>query len=335
MRLALLLVVMVAAHALEMPSEYDSREKWGACRAFAPQNQGKCNSCAAMALASSLGIRACIRDQRNISFSAQRIWDCYSGSCERGVELQNFILAMMYGDVADYVLSRGAEGNGTCTGPKSEERIEAIGHHAEYWIGMPGPLKNRKPSTNISTIAMQSEILLNGPIIAILRLTAAEMRAFAQWKRKGDSEVLSAAPTQELRDSLHAVTVIGWGGSRETFYWKILNSFGEEWGLWGVGNIAGGFGLVEREWYAAVSTPLPCARGECVVPRSRKTEDAMFPPGAVPLLDQKNSLEDGAVLLITAACMLALSVVVCAVHGRLDAPKKRTRGVDHIIPAWA
>jgi hypothetical protein len=356
--IVIILMPLLWAHAFEIPPNYDTRDKWGSCNAFAPKDQGTCNSCSALALASSLGVRACIRDRRNVSFSSQHIWDCYSGSCKDGVNINIFMLAVMEGDMAEYMLKRDtamesglngtAEANASaCASQKSKERIESVGYHAEYWIGMlnSDPLKNRNPSNISNSVrSMQTEILLNGPIVAILHLTATEMLSFSQWKNKGDAEVLSVAATAPHleRRHLHAVTVIGWGSRDKTFYWKILNSFGEKWGVKGVGNIPGGFGAVEHEWYAAVSTPLPCAQGDCAVldgftpknnqSRTKSKDDGMFlSSGGILLLDsqKRNSSEDAVVLIITALCMLVLSCIICTMHGHLE---KKSKRMDFDLP---
>ena len=63
-----------------MPQTYNDDRLVG-CHSFVAEHQGTCNACAATALTSALGLRACIQGGRNVRFSPQQIWDCFGGDC--------------------------------------------------------------------------------------------------------------------------------------------------------------------------------------------------------------------------------------------------------------
>ena len=346
-------LILVHCYPIFSYEAYDTRDEWGACVAFAPENQGSCNACAASSMASSLGIRACIRDGRNVRFSSQRIWDCFSGSCENGVNIDSFMFAVMYSDKSENMImstlediknSTSPSNHSACTKTKQDERIETISYHKEWWLGLinnnynDNESQERTPSNySTSVYNMQREIFENGPIVSILYMTTTEMNFFSRWKNKSEIMTPPLPNPTEQRTHLHAITIIGWGGQGDfkTFYWIILNSFGDKWGEMGIGKIPGGFGLVEHEWYSLSSSSIPCT-SSCLNatssssssssrPRSReKNEDVMI---MLPLQKQ-NGLEDGGILGITMICMGFLSLIICTFHANKLSGK---RSYNHVL----
>lgn len=346
LRVALLwFAIHCSASRYKAMRAYDTRDAWGACIAFSPENQGDCNACAASSLASSLGIRACIRDRRNIRFSSQRVWDCFLGSCEKGVNIENFMFAIMYSDESANMLALTNQSNNrtlpsnssACVAntPTKNERIETISYHKEWWLGLLSTDPQERKPSNFSTSVynMQREIFENGPIVSILYLTPSEMTFFSQWKNTWDVLPSSSTNPSEYRNQLHAVTVIGWGVQEEfkTFYWIILNSFGDKWGKKGVGKIPGGFGLVEHEWYSISSSQVPCTSAcfrpslslplppsKIEDPKSQKEDEMII----VPLPKKQDELEAVSVLGITILGMALLSMIICTLHNNNKPPKK-------------
>jgi hypothetical protein len=256
---------------------FDPREEWGFCSAFIPEDQGTCNACAAAALASSLGLRVCIRHGINMRFSSQQIWDCYSGVCQDGVNMNEFIFSLIHSPTSHLFLSPrptetnhsgiiNASNSTACrssidTPANNSYIITAVSEHREHW--MENSVSDPFNQSTYSIRLMQTEILEKGPILAVLYLTHAEMTAFSHWNDKGSEQIFTPVENtlNQVRDHKHAVTIFGWGVDTKTqrLYWKILNSFGAKWGKNGIGNIPGGFGLVGHEWYSVFASSLPCA----------------------------------------------------------------------------
>lgn len=336
----LILLMVLQCHSA--PVAYDPRANWSSCISFHPEDQGSCNGCAAASLSSALGIRACIRDGRNIRFSAQQIWDCYGGSCENGVNIENFMFALLYGQRSDTMLrvlprdishlnySILPSNISECKSTSSTENIVSISYHKEWWRDL---LNNRGEFRNATNSIqnMQREILENGPITSILYLTSTEMNLFSRWRDLSETKVLKGLPpTIEARNHMHAVTVIGWGNSTTdgTLYWKILNSFGENWGNKGIGNIQGGFGLAEHEWYSVSSTPIPCSAQDdhdCILttknhPLPKHThmsvmdDEMIVSPANIKQKIEGNVKNDGLILGMTIGTMCFISILICSIH---------------------
>jgi hypothetical protein len=277
-------ILFVAVHAQESSEKnkvadisFDPREEWGFCFAFIPEDQGTCNACVAAALASSLGLRLCIQHRINLRFSSQQIWDCYSGVCQEGVHMNEFIFSLIHSPKNHLFLSpRPTETNhsiiikpsnsSACrssidTPTNNSYIITGVSEHMEHW--MENSVSDPFNQSTYSIRLMQTEILEKGPILAVLYLTHAEMIAFSQWNEKTSEQIFTPVENalNQVRDNKHAVTIFGWGVDTKTkkLYWKILNSFGSKWGENGIGNIPGGFGLVGREWYSVFASSLPCA----------------------------------------------------------------------------
>lgn len=324
----LLLLAMAAAAAGNVPSDYgvfnDSR-----CDSFIAEDQGSCNACAAAAVASSLGLRACLHGGRNVRYSSQQMWDCYRGKCEdSGVDMDSFMFSVIYGIRARFMLlisatrvpQRILPSNYTsCSQANSSERVESVSQHKESW------LEDRNNSSSVKL--MQNEIMTDGPIIAILFLTPSEFLGFSQWINKQGDEILRVSPPMagEQRSKHHAVTVFGWGTEARTgiFYWKILNSFGTQWGRNGTANIAGNFALMGREWYSVSSLEPKMKTKEA----AKTEEDVMIADvRRLPIITKKklqykerSGIKDASVLGIVIGGMLVASFVICTVD-----KKKRT-----------
>ncbi len=344
--IALLFHLAKADQGITIPANYDAVELWGHCVGFIPENQGTCNACAAAALASTLGIRSCIHNGINLRFSSQQIWDCYEGSCEAGVKIRDFLFDIVYGTMSEFMLTPLSDNTNSLhiqnsniskckSGYKGQDRIATISEHKEEWLlnSLSDP-QNFTKDTPHSIRSMQIEIMENGPIVAILYLTVDEMNAFRAWRQRNSNDIFygSEQGPKASRTLLHAVSVIGWGrdSQRNTFYWKILNSFGSSWGFNGTGNIAGSSVLIGSQWYSASSTSplIQCNPGVNGCPKpSTNTKDEMivtvkantivnsqtFLP-LLPHTDVKsthNGSTDAIVLLITISCMSILSLLIC------------------------
>ena len=96
----IVIIMGVQVAVAQLPASYDSRSLWKEhCTRFSViHNQGNCSSCCAMALSSAISARECMRDGRDIVYSAQQIWDCVgesaSATCNDGAYLDNLIRSL-------------------------------------------------------------------------------------------------------------------------------------------------------------------------------------------------------------------------------------------------
>lgn len=330
MRFALLFFLLRGV-AGSPPSFYDAYD--ARCHSFVAEDQGTCNACAAAAVASSLGLRACLHGGRNVRFVSQQLWDCFPGDCN-GVDMDEFMFSVIHGMRSKFMLlisdsparpKRIVPSNYTsCALGNSSERIVSVSQHKESWLA------NR---INASVKLMQDEIMMHGPIVAVLSLTPSELAGFSQWRGEA---ILTMAPSPrgELRTRKHAVTVYGWGieGSTGRFYWRILNSFGSQWGKNGTANIPGDFALIGNEWYSVSSFLAVPAKG------AKEEEDVMIADVHLPIVKvkykERSGIKDASVLSIVVVCMVIVSLVICTFDKKMSlfspcpAPKMHSRQIS-------
>ena len=240
---------------------YDARALRPGCTAWSQVlSQGEASSCCAAAMATSLSLRECLRDGRDTMYSAQQIWDC-SGSAissvKNGTLLQSLIDAML--ESGDHFLVRHECAPTMLNTEPSSDRCENT---------CPGEMTH--PITTSSTFwlsgddtgaaarqHMMEEIMQNGPVLAVLAFpTDSDLIKF---RKLGPHHVfVPSSHTDAAAVSYHCIVVYGWGtGEDGQAFWRVQNSYGHEWGDYGLGRV--GFGTLERNW-RSVSTP----RSECV-----------------------------------------------------------------------
>ena len=226
------------------------------CPGFRPINQGDCNGCVAASMATLLSIQACMQwpESNTSAFSAQRIWDCYDGSCQQGVLdlMGNFFPSMMEGGPnAGWMLQpflseeeqRLGESNySQCGGGKLRRwMLGGVSRHGGLGVEV----------RNASARALREHIMTKGPALAVVRMTAVAFDRFVGIKN-GTLFVLSPAGGGSVQ---HALTVIGWCNS--TGSWLVQNSMGKGWGADGVGWVSG---PLEAEWYGMALASTEVAR---------------------------------------------------------------------------
>jgi hypothetical protein len=105
--------------------------------------------------------------------------------------------------------------------------------------------------------AMMEEIMENGPVVSVLKLSVDDFQRFSDWK--GEQHVFVANATA-TRSVWHCVVVYGWGQDARSGhnYWLVHNSYGVQWGDMGTARVARG-GALELEWRGLYTIPSPPA----------------------------------------------------------------------------
>lgn len=265
-----------------LPQEYDSSVGWEECLGFSMiQDQGNCSSCCAMAVSSVLSARECMRDARNVLFSAQQIWDCTGegnwGKCGIGVDFSSMINSMANSAVSSQILIPNS-----CSSYRAKDyNSSACGHSYEACVGLSRSLQQTPllPQADISTFlyssvyanelgngrggsgvsisgkngarALMAEIWINGPVVAVLKISSSDFYLFERLGKDAifvpDFSSLNLEGNSGLQ---HCVMVYGWGVDRKTGqnYWLIQNSYGKQWSNNGRGKIIRGYNWLEMEW---------------------------------------------------------------------------------------
>ena len=238
---------------MQLPSSFDLRFNHNLnngsshvvdCLAFKPQIiQGSCNACVAASLATILSIQACLGKQDpNITYSAQQIWDCYDGSCALGVHtplMDTFFPYVLNGPSSGQMFSSMktnvemlSESNYTRCFLSTTEKAPLLavqGHSTRH-------IKNLSTASAVSQ--MKQHIYTTGPIMAIVRMTDPIFQAFLH--AHGNNTFSLGMPGHIL----HALAVIGWRDIDGA--WLVQNSMGPSWQNQGIGWVTG---QLEMEWY--------------------------------------------------------------------------------------
>ena len=224
----------------DLPSSFDSREKWGSC--IGPiRHQGPCGSCWAISSTSALGDRICIhsRDPEDadaytpgrVELSAEELVSCdqLDGGCEGGGLQTPYEYMMEFGVPSEFCfpytsgylnpqgcLTRG----GGCVQETTDNKRYKCNH-----------IKAFK-----SILGMKTEIYTNGPVI-----TGFQIFEDLLYYKGG---IYTHVHGEHLGG--HAVKVLGWGEEGGDQYWIIANSWGRFWGDHGYFKIWMGEGSVDN-----------------------------------------------------------------------------------------
>jgi len=224
-----------------LPSSFDSATKWPQCSVIANvRDQSTCGTCWAFASAASFESRACIESGKDVKFSVEDTGFCSNAGngCDGGNSAWNWF--KRYGVVTGGDYNDMGSG-GTCY-PYS---LAPCSHHVESTkykecdghsnsptckksctdTKFSGSYKSDKvrASKAYSVRGEQSimqELVTNGPMYV----------AFTVY---GDFPTYKTGVyhhTSGDRLGGHAVTLVGYGELNGENYWKIKNSWNEEWG---------------------------------------------------------------------------------------------------------
>ena len=233
-----------------LPSHFDIRTNHTDCLAFKPfLSQGDCNACVAASLATLLSIQACLtRGTPNITYSGQRIWDCFDGLCTLGVMpplMDTFFPYVLHGPQSANMFTQRPSVTEQITGsnftrcaPLSSmdpPPLLSIDGHSSLHAG-----NQSHAATSLKTYLHNSK----GPAMSIVRMTQSAFQAFIQPYSTSQLQQEAAFALGPPGHILHALTVLGWRDSDGA--WLVQNSMGPAWQDQGIGWL---LGPLEAEWY--------------------------------------------------------------------------------------
>merc|ERR1711957_1113664 len=225
-----------------LPDSFDSIEKWPHCTVISNvRDQSACGSCWAFGSACSFEARACIASGKDIKYSAEDTAFCSTAGngCSGGNSAWNWFKTAGVVTGGDYPDT----GSGTTRYPYS---LYPCAHHmpaSENYPACPGDLgspqcKRKCTDTGYSgsydtdkvraTTAysvrgeeqIMQELSENGPM-------------YVSFDVYSDFETYKSGVYHHVSDDYlggHAVTLVGYGVLNEEKYWKIKNSWNEQWG---------------------------------------------------------------------------------------------------------
>jgi len=189
-----ILLLLMPSSCMPMPPNWDIQAMYPLCRAWVPFTQDKCGNCCAMAIATALSARECIRDARNTLLSANQIWDCTGqdiADCNEGVYLSNMIAAMHIGSRSPYFLLPSECSNNSNSNPNITKCLynfascssvvnSFIRTQLDAAIMYDMQLYNGPSDYGamLATHNMMSEIMKNGPVISVISLSGADIAIF-------------------------------------------------------------------------------------------------------------------------------------------------------------
>jgi len=203
-----------------LPASYNWKTEYPNCDK-SPINQGLCSSGWAIAVTSAFSDRFCqLSGDTAFRASVQQLLTCEkrtSSACERGY----IVGALDYGRTKGFV-------NKECMEYKPFD-IQVDCNYTE--INKCAQKEKILDYCNVEGGEnIKREIFVNGPVVSLFP-------AYRDWLVYKDG-VYSPAANVKRVDGYQALKVVGWNTEGKTHYWIVENSFGEDWGISGMGKIA-------------------------------------------------------------------------------------------------
>jgi cathepsin B len=228
---------------MEIPDSFDATEQWPECTVIANvHDQSSCGSCWAFGSVSSFESRACIATGKDIKYSPEDTAFCSNAGngCGGGNSAWNWFKNTGVATGGDYT----DIGSGDTCYPYS---LAPCAHHVPATAKYPACPSSEYPSPSCKSSCTESaygksyssdklralssfsvsgeenikkELVTNGPLYVSIMVFS----DFPTYK----SGVYHRKSFQFLGG--HAVTLVGYGSLDGEDYWKIKNSWNEEWG---------------------------------------------------------------------------------------------------------
>lgn len=236
--------VMNIDYNMTVPDEFDATTQWPQCTVIGwVRDQSACGCCWAFASTSSFEDRMCIASGKDVKFSTQDTCFCSNAGngCNGGNTAWSWIRSSGVVTGGDY---KDIGDGKTCYPFSLPTCAHHMGHATKSYPECPG---NNYPSPRCARKCTESgypgsyssdkvradssysvrgesqikqELMTNGPMYASF-----SVKPDFPMYNKG---VYHSSGGQTLGG--HAVTMVGWGTLDGTPYWKIKNSWNEEWG---------------------------------------------------------------------------------------------------------
>jgi len=240
--------VYPASELRDIPESFDSATNWPQCTTMTQiRDQKHCGSCWAFGAAEAMSDRECVAFGVNVPLSAEDINSCSKhlllrcGSCNGGQPGCAWEYFKGTGVVSDecYPYTAGQDPTQIVT-PECE--YKCTGNTALKWDE--DKRKGKDHYTLRGEQQIQNDVMKNGPVEVAFRVYS-------------DFMSYTGGIYHHVSGSLeggHAVKLVGWGVENGEKFWKIANSWGEDWGEKGYFRIRRGTDecLIESQVWAGI-----------------------------------------------------------------------------------
>ena len=300
---------------------FDARD--GKCAAFQPIKQLGCQACCAAAMASSIAARVCLRDNRNVQYSVQHIWDCGATDatmCDIGVTPSKFFATLFDQDSTfRRTLVPSPSLNYTITQPNVSACISTSSTN-ERLVSYKRFQSNMVGGDQTPSQAMQAELLEFGPFISVAYFS--KQQDFALFKNWSVPHQQTLHPINPFNDSsadyytAHCVSVIGWGDD----YWLVQNSFGPAWGHKGVAQMACGVWGIERAFFAFETPRRPCVANQANQANQGPNQGGCIVNNDITTILNEEEIPNASILALTLTCVLVIAVIIAVCYSYTQNP---------------
>jgi|ERR1712000_477914 cathepsin B len=234
--------VQELAHTVALPSSFDSIEQWPQCTVITNvRDQSSCGSCWAFGSVSSFESRACIANGKDVKYSPEVTAFCFNyDGCGGGNNVWSSFRSTGVPTGGDY----SDRGSGTTCAPYS---LKACAHHVPATSKYPACPSSEYDSPRCPTSCSESGYSksfaadrLHASSSYSIRGESSMMQELVQYGPMyvsftvyGDFPTYRSGVYKHTSGSVlggHAVTAVGYGTLNGEKYWKIKNSWNEQWG---------------------------------------------------------------------------------------------------------
>jgi cathepsin F len=185
------------------------------------KDQGQCGSCWSFGTTSDVEGVWFLANHSLTSLSEQQLVSCdkRNAGCNGGLQEEAFLYVEKTGLVteAEYPYTSGHGRSGTCESAKITNPVATVSDWAQVSC-----LGSCEKSAAFDEAGIVNALIAAGPIT--IGIDASPMQLY----RGGVDNPRTCKSSQSGLD--HAVTIVGYGTSQGTPYWKIKNSWASDWG---------------------------------------------------------------------------------------------------------